>query len=173
MTSSSYDHFFEFLRWSLTRASTVSVDLNINITWGILPARNISYQSNQSVITQRMLNNTPFPLGVFYCKLRFYVPYRLNSPALLLTLQVQLSGKKRKTVDAKTQQRNLFHILLANIFFFQNVSSKITRNPPYLTCHTLSERWKLATFLGELLEKIRQALTSYRRACSQFIPLMC
>ena len=133
----------------------------------------IKPQANQSVITQRMLNNTPFPLGVFYCKLRFYVPYRLNSPALLLTLQVQLSGKKRKIVDGKTQQRNLFHILLANIFFFQNVSSKITRNPPYLTCHTLSERWKLATFLGELLEKIRQALTSYRRACSQFIPLMC
>ena len=76
----------------------------------------IKPQANQSVITQRMLNNT---------SLRFHVPYRLNSPALLLPLQVQLSGKKRKTVDAKTQQRNLFHILLANIlFFFQNVSSK-------------------------------------------------
>ena len=76
----------------------------------------IKPQANQSVITQRMLNNT---------SLRFYVPYRLISPALLLPLQVQLSGKKRKTVDAKTQQRNLFHILLANIlFFFQNVSSK-------------------------------------------------
>ena len=76
----------------------------------------IKPQANQSVITQRMLNNT---------SLRFYVPYRLNSPALLLPLQVQLSGKKRKTVDAKTQQRNLFNILLANIlFFFQNVSSK-------------------------------------------------
>ena len=125
----------------------------------------IKPQANQSVITQRMLNNTPFSLGVFYCKLRFYVPYRLNSPALLLTLQVQLSGKKRKTVDAKTQQRNLFHILLANIFFFQNVSSKITRNPPYLTCHTLSERWKLATFLGEILEKIRQALLRFSQTC--------
>ena len=76
----------------------------------------IKPQANQSVITQRMLTNT---------SLRFYVPYRLNSPALLLPLQVQLSGKKRKTVDAKTQQRNLFNILLANIlFFFQNVSSK-------------------------------------------------
>ena len=76
----------------------------------------IKPQANQSVITQRMLNNT---------SLRFYVPYRLNSPALLLPLRVQLSGKKRKTVDAKTQQKNLFHILLANIlFFFQNVSSK-------------------------------------------------
>ena len=76
----------------------------------------IKPQANKSVITQRMLNNT---------SLRFYIPYRLNSPALLLPLQVQLSGKKRKTVDAKTQQRNLFHILLANIlFFFQNVSSK-------------------------------------------------
>ena len=76
----------------------------------------IKPQANQSVITQRMLNNT---------SLRFYVPYRLNSPALLLPLQVQLSGKKRKTVDAKTQQKNLFHILLANnLFFFQKVSSK-------------------------------------------------
>ena len=74
----------------------------------------IKPQANQSVITQRMLNNT---------SLRFYVPYRLNSP--LLPLQVQLSGKKRKTVDAKTQQKNLFHILLANnLFFFQKVSSK-------------------------------------------------
>ena len=136
----------------------------------------IKPQANHSVITQRMLNNTPFPVGMFYCKLRFYVPYRLNSPALLPPLQVQLSGKKRKTVDANTQQRNRFHILLANILFFfqKRFPQNITRNPPYLTtCHTLSERSKLGTFVGELLEKIRQALTSYRRACSQFIPLMC
>ena len=76
----------------------------------------IKPQANQSVINQRMLNNT---------SLRFYVPYRLNSPALLLPLQVELSGKKKKTVDAKTLQKNLFHILLANnLFFFQKVSSK-------------------------------------------------
>ena len=71
--------------------------------------------------------------------------------------------------------REIFFIFYWQTFYFsfKMFPQNITRNPPYLTCHTLSERSKLETFLGELLEKIRQALTSYRRACSQFIPLMC